>query len=373
MEKQEKILKKIQSCQAHGNEGQLGKKNNDECYTSMQTILDELSHWAALGKFQGKRIVCPCDWDIVEGSDIYSITIEYDPEFKVIGNNVFKGAKVSYDLFDHFFEDKIILKKIVLKEDEVEEFLRDKLICNFIRIFTQMARAWGIKSITASGYNPAIDKGIRFQDVDYSKYDICVTNPPFSLYKEFMNSILDKIDFIILAPFLNRGSPTCGLPLLLKQAYLGFGVHLDAEFQNPTKDSKLNVKHVACDWLTSFSEAQEERNNRHFKSGVLYKDYKDEWAEMPYMTMKDGTHPIRVSVSTYPEDYDGWMFGSIGVLDNLDQSEYEWYGTHFSAYLNSDLKQSPFNGKISLDIIHQTKDGSQSFGGIVFRKKKRFI
>jgi hypothetical protein len=371
MEKQQKILNKIASCQAYGNEGQLGKKNNDECYTSMQTILDELTQWAALGKFQGKRIICPCDWDISEGDDIYSITIEYEPDFKVSGNSVYKGVKVEIGLFD-FLDDekKTILKKIELKEDEVEEFLRDKLTCNFIRTFTQNARVWGIKSITASGYNPEVGKGIPFQDVDYSKYDICVTNPPFSLYKEFMNCLLGKIDFIILAPFLNRGAPCCGVPLMLKQAYLGFGVEVHAEFQNPTKDNKFNVKHVNCDWLTSFPEAQEGRNNRHFKSGVHYEDYKDEWPEMPNMTMKDGTHPIRVSMSTYPEDFDGWMFATLGLLDNLDLSVYEFALTGCKGYFNSHMGENPFSHKLSNSPMLLQSNGKVAFHGIVFRKKK---
>ena len=39
MEKQEKVLTKIKNSLKHGNEGQLGTKKNDECYTDMQDIL----------------------------------------------------------------------------------------------------------------------------------------------------------------------------------------------------------------------------------------------------------------------------------------------------------------------------------------------
>ena len=371
MAKQAKVLNKIKhSIESGQDNANLGVKNNDECYTSMKTILDELSHWGDLGKFRGKKIICPCDWDIVEGSDIYSITIEYEPEFKATQNSVFEGTKVQLGLFDHLFEEKTILKTIDLKEDEVEDFLRNKLTCNFIRTFTQMARVWGIKSITASGYNPEVGKGIPFQDVDYSKYDVCVTNPPFSIYKEFMASILGKIDFVILAPFLNRGAPCCGVPLMLGQAYLGFGVHLNAEFQNPTKDNKFKIKHVNCDWITSWPEAQEERNNRHFKSGVKYEDYKGEWPEMPNMTMKDGTHPIRVSMSTYPEDYDGWMFATLGILDNLDLSEYDFAITGCKGYFNAHMDINPFNHKLSNAPMLTQSNGKVAFHGIVFRRKQ---
>ena len=40
MEKQEKVLTKIKNSLKHGNEGQLGTKKNDECYTDMQDILN---------------------------------------------------------------------------------------------------------------------------------------------------------------------------------------------------------------------------------------------------------------------------------------------------------------------------------------------
>jgi hypothetical protein len=369
MEKQEKVLNKIKNSLKHGNEGQLGIKKNDECYTDMQDILNELSQWAALDKFRGKNIICPCDWDIVAGENIYSITITYkESGVEVFGNRAYKTVEsVQYDLWSD--DDTPVVTRITLKEEEIEDFLRDKLKCNFVRTLTQNARAWGIKSITASGYNPANGLGIKFQDVDYSKYDVCITNPPFSLYTEFMKTILNKIDFIILAPLLNRNNPNIGLPLMLKQAYLGFGIELHMTFDNPTKENNYSgTKVVNCDWITSFPEAQAERNAKHYKSGIKYDLYKEEYVEMLGMTMKDGTHPIRVSMSTYPEDFDGWMFATIGVLDNLDQEAYEWYVTQCHKYLNADAERSPFSHRVSNDM-YSGSDGKKNFGGIVFRKK----
>lgn len=369
MEKQTKVLNKIKNSLKHGNEGQLGTKKNDECYTDMQDILNELSQWAALDKFKGKNIICPCDWDIVGNENIYSITIKYkDSGVEVFSNSAYKAVEsVQYDLWSD--DDTPVITRITLKEEEIEDFLRDKLTCNFVRTLTQNARRWGIKSITASGFNPANGKGIKFQDVDYSKYDICITNPPFSLYSTFMECIVGKIDFIILAPFLKRNNPCYGQYLMLNQTYLGFGLHLPLTFANPTKENNYSgEKSVACDWITSFSEAQAERNENHFKSGIKYDVYSDEYVEMIGMTMKDGTHPIRVSTSTYPEDFSGWMFASISVLDNLDMETYEWYGTHLHGYFNKYPEQSPFSHKTS-DSMHYTADGKSGFSGIVFRKK----
>ena len=175
-DKQNKVTKKINNIGKTGSTLNLGTKKNDECYTSMQDILNELSYWADLGKFKGKNIICPCDWDITDNENIYGITIIYKDEgVEVIGNNVYKAVKeVTLDLWSN--DDTPTVTKIELKEEEIEDFLREKLTCNFIRTLTQNARAWGIKSITASGYNPATGKGTPFQDVDYSKYDSKIYN-----------------------------------------------------------------------------------------------------------------------------------------------------------------------------------------------------
>jgi hypothetical protein len=159
--------------------------------------------------------------------------------------------------------------------------------------------------------------------------------------------------------------------MMNKQVFLGFGVEQHLTFDNPTKENNFSgTKTVNCDWLTSFTEAQDLRNARHFKSGIKFNTYEDEYEIMPNMTMKDGTHPIRVSMSTYPEDYDGWMFATVGVLDNLDQTAYEWYCTACYGYYNANNgEKNIFSHKASRDMRIKL-DGKACFEGIVFRKKQ---
>lgn len=372
MEKQNKIVNAIKRTTNSGQTTPVGTKPNDECYTGMQDISEELSYWADKNKFVGKRIICPCDWDIVEGEDIYSITIEYDPKFKVTGNNAFQTVKfVKLSLFDCFEDDKQVMKEIQLKEDEVEDFLRNKLTCNFVRTLSQNARKWGIQSITASGFNPATGKGIKFQDIDYSKYDICITNPPFSLYSEFMSCILGKIDFICLAPFLNRVNPNVGLPLMLKKCYLGHGRELCLNFKNPNKKNNYisDIK-VRCDWITSFDDAQKDVEDEHYTTQIDYNLYKDEYIVFDGMKMKEGNSPIRVPSNKYPYNYDDWMFASVNVLTKLDTTKYEWYGTNFMKYYNTTNPEgSPFIGRSSNAMV--STNSIKGFHGIIFRKKKK--
>lgn len=379
MEKQEKVLNKIKNVGNGGSKLNLGVKKDDECYTSLQDIMNELSYWADLDKFKGKNIICPCDWDIVDGEDIYSITITYKENgVEVIGNGAYKTVEsVHYDLWSD--DETPVVTKITLKEEEIEDFLRNKLTCNFVRTLTQNARKWGIKSITASGYNPANNKGIKFQNIDYSKYDFCTTNPPFSLYAEFMKSIVGKIDFVVLAPFLNRKSTFIGIPLFEGKVFLGHSGDTNAGyipmcFNNPTKANQYHTKKVACEWITSFSEAQDARNERlaNKTSGIDFELYKNEFEYMPKMVMKDGTLPIKVPVDSIPDNYDGWMFSAINILTKLDLRQYEWYITNYTSYYNYEHPElSPFKGKITSKQIHTSPDGSDGFCGIVFRKRPK--
>lgn len=367
MGKQEKVVKSIgrETTQDSSHLHAMRKNPNDECYTSMVDILAELQYWASLGKFVGKRVICPCDWDIVEGENIYSITIDFE-EGTVHGNSVRKVGAISYSLFD---EGEGGYETVSLSKDEFDGFLKNRLTCNFIRTFVQMAADWGVKSITASGYDPATGRGIKFQDVDYSKYDVCVTNPPFSLYAEFMKAIVGRIDFVVLAPFVNRVGTSVGLPLMLKQAYLGHKIQTHMNFVNPTKENGYKSKVVCCDWITSFPEAQEDRNAQNWTSGISYEVYKDDYEFMENMTMKDGTHPMIVGAATIPDDYDGWMFAPASILDRLNTDEYECYGTNFKAYFNkANPDANPFASNASNALLMH--NGKSKFHGWVIRKRK---
>ena len=347
--------------------GNVAKKIvNDECYTDVNDIYKELSQWAKLGKFKNKNIICPCDWFISEYSYVYSFTITFDEYFKKYVKVTTNSVKtIDNNPYCDLWETNVLSSvEQLFPIDLFKQSLNENPTCNFIKVLFENAREWGIKSITASGYNPKYGDGIPFQNVDYSQYDICITNPPFSLYKQFMLSVVDKIDFITIAPFLSRGVGLTGQYLMQKKIFLGFGVEEHMLFDNPTYNSS---KRVNCDWLTSFSDAQTERNNKHFKTGVKYAD--NSYLIMPNMIMKSGNCPIRVGMSSYPDDYNDWMFGTIGILDKLDQSVYEYYISDCASFYNENPDFSPFRDKIKTLSVHLIENGQNSFNGIIFRKK----
>jgi len=154
--------------------------DKNEYYTLYEDIAAELSNYKEL--LRGKKIICPCDWD--ESLDEVCV---YAQEEAVEAGLLF-GVGGSIKTIDtgkskHFEKDLNLVK------------------CNFIKYLISHAEDWGIASISVSGYNPATREGVMFQDVDYSKYDVCITNPPFSLFRDFIDTMFKhSISFIVIGP-----------------------------------------------------------------------------------------------------------------------------------------------------------------------------
>lgn len=87
-----------------------------------------------------------------------------------------------------------------------------------------------------------------WKKVDYSKYDIVITNPPFSQVREFIRTLADKkIDFVIIVSDVLRYS--------IKNGKVTFGVTLykgkDAQkFHRPDG----SIKPVHCGWIGTIQD-----------------------------------------------------------------------------------------------------------------------
>ena len=372
IEKQNKVLTKMIYKNGSSQQLQQGKFNpNDEFYTGLNDIHQELNHYGKY--FKSKNIICPCDCDIIAGEPVYKIVID----FEEVGEEWFisptgfihRVEKLTF----YTLEDNHYIPTIIY-EDEARDFISENIMCNFIKAIVDIGEDFGVKSITASGFNTKLKEGIKFEEVDYSLYDIVITNPPFSQYRSFMNTIMPfvrkrkgtnkPLDFILLSAFGNRINPCVGLGLMLNEFYLGFGRHKNLSFYTANKENGYKNKVVAVDWITTFNDAQCICNNIKKVTGVNYQIYKDDFRVIDTMTMKDGTHPIKIQhKGVIPDDYMGWMQGSVGILSDLNFEEFEWYITNAKKYYNTDNPEfNPFSHKATNEMI--------DFHGIVFRRKK---
>lgn len=334
-------------------------KADDEFYTSFADIVAELSHWT--DKFKDKKIICPCDFKPT--AKISSITIDFEHNSYYI-NSVKRKASDSpyFDLFEGF---KISNPATEISDAQLREILANQEAVNFVNYLWAVGKDAGIKSITASGYDIKTNLGISFDEVDYNQYDLVITNPPFSLYSSFMECI-GNINKIIIAPFMNRVAPCVAIPLMERKAYLGHGRHLAMNFNNPTGGKG---KKVAVDWIVSWPDAQNEVDKLSYDTGLRYD--KSSYSEMPYMTMKDGTKPLKIkSVTEIPDDYDGYMFTSVAVLDKLSYEKYDWICTGCKRYFNKEHPElNPFAHTVSNEMIGYGTENS-CFHGVLFWKKR---
>jgi hypothetical protein len=357
------------------------KKKFDEFYTPLSDVKAELNHYKH--RFKGKNIICPCDWDVLKDEDVYSVTIEFDT--RTLGNTTYTINKVKRVKLQHFNYQDIglsvadpepIVTEEVITGEEAQRLLGERVTCNFVKYLLGIAGECQIKSITASGYDGINNRGIKFQEIDYSQYDLCLTNPPFSIYKEFITCMMEEyshrdrdtnpFDFIVLAPLMNRVAPCVCEHLMERRLFLGYTRDTHVWFLNPDEKAEHNLKKsVDIDWLTTFPDAQNEVDKYLLCTGVFYDVYKDEYSEMSLITCKDGTHPIKINDKrVIPEDYTGWMACSSGVLNKLSNKYYEWHMLSCQGYYNSKYpERSPLTHKISPEIFEG------GFNGIVLLRR----
>lgn len=301
------------------------REKNDEFYTQLSDIEKELSHYREY--FKGKTIFCNCD----------------DPEW----SNFWKYFELKFD--------KLGVKKVISTHfDKVKPTYKLELIGD----------------ITGDGITNNMDiikTGLK-QNGDFrspecvellKEADIVITNPPFSLFREYVAQLVeyDK-KFLIIG---NKNTITYKeIFKLIKENKLWLGYTPKVKrFRVPDSyEGKLiskeddgfkyanNVGNVT--WFTNI-----ETTLRHEKLD-LYKKYTPE--EYPHY---DNYDAINVNKTCdIPEDYDGVMGVPITFLDKYNPEQFEIIA----------LGNSRDNFTPSKDYINpqkHTKDGKIINGGAI--------
>lgn len=215
-------------------------KKEDEYYTLYEDIASELINYKDL--FKGKHIICPCDWD--ESLDEVCV---YASEEEVAGGQLFTSGTVKTidagKSAGHIEKDIRLIK------------------CNFVKYLVSHAEDWGIASISVSGYNPATGEGVRFQDLDYSRYDICVTNPPFSQFIEFVETMFrGNMKFIVIGPQNAITYRNVFRRMMQNEMWLGYHYHLSG-FIRPdgSRIGKQDNLARSCGWFTNLDVSYRNR------------------------------------------------------------------------------------------------------------------
>ena len=272
-------------------------KKDDEYYTLYEDIANEIPNYK--DQLRGKRIICPCDWD--ESLDEICV---YASEEYVTGSSLFGGGTIK--TIDTYRTEKHIEKDINL------------IKCNFVKFLVSHADDYGIKSISVSGYNPATDEGVRFQDIDYSKYDIAITNPPFSAFTEFIDVMHENnMKFLVIGP-QNAIKYKAVFPHLMNNdMWLGYHYHL-AGFIRPDGSRVKKQDNLArsCCWFTNL-DVKYRHNN-------LMLDVEYDPVQNPHYINCDAIDVNRSKL--IPCDYNGVMGVPITFMQVYNPNQFEIVG-----------------------------------------------
>ncbi len=340
---------------ASANHKQLGKAKkdkNDEFYTQLSDIENELRHYK--NHFKNKVVLCNCD----------------DPRV----SNFFR-------YFAHNFEH-LGLKKLITtcyKNQDMDLFTQNN-----------SDRAIWLEYNGDKNGNKIPDPeeiGIHYLEGDgdfrskecielLKQADIVVTNPPFSLFREYVKQLLEyKKDFLIIGRMSALHYSEI-FPLLKdNKIWTGYGFNLSMVYKAPYENKlEANRKYVkskgydpddnyikvpAITWFTNLDHSK-----RHEKL-IMYKNYTPE--DYPKY---DNYDAIEVeSLSDIPMDYDGVMGVPDTILGVFNPEQFELIGMGSGNLAKEIGVTKNYRGRT--DIAY-TKNGKHKcpYSRILIRRKK---
>ena len=281
------------------------KAKNDEFYTQLSDIEKELWHYRE--HFKWKTIFCNCD-DPEESNfwNYFALNFEYLWLKKLVSTH-FEAEKQSYKL------------------EIIWDINKDWKVNKLDTIKTPLKQNWDFRS------KECIDI--------LKESDIIVTNPPFSLFREYVAQLFEYDKKFILLWNMNAITYKWFFNLI-KENKLWSWFNLSLVFKSPYENNleanlkfceqkwffwKHYIKTPAISWYTNLETTK--RN----EDLILYKVYN----ELEYQKY-DNYDAIEVSkVNDIPLDYPWVMWVPITFLDKYNPNQFELL------WSNRDVKQDP--------------------------------
>ena len=277
------MLKGVKMSNTNQKLNKAGQKKDDEYYTQIKDIEDELRHYKE--HFKDKIVFCNCD-DPKESNFFryFALNFEHLGLKKLISTH-FEKEKPTYKLE--------ISKSMDLNEDGKIDFNDIQQI-------------------------PLMQNG-DFRSPECMKIleesDIVVTNPPFSLFREYIDTLINNNKkFIIIGNSNAISYKNCFEYIKNNEMWLGY--NCVRWFIKPSGDI---VEAARSFWYTNLDIAKRHENF------LLFKKYNsDDFSEY------DNYNAIEVGLAkNIPIDYDGVMGVPITFLDKHNPKQFELVGLDY--------------------------------------------
>lgn len=231
-----------------------------------------------------------------------------------MNNNLHKAKKEKNDEF------YTLLSDIEKELQHYQQHFKGKIVysncdspeSNFVKYFTENKDRLGIKEFYHTWYNKETGEGSFDSEENIKllkKADIVVTNPPFSLFRDFLSLLTTpNKKFIIVGATGAITYKDCFK--MIKEGRLWLGVNYPKEFLQPDKSIK---KFGNISWFTNL-----EHNNRN-KELVLTKEYNP--IDYPKYDNYDAIEVSRVA--NIPKNYEGVMGVPISFLTKWNPNQFD--------------------------------------------------
>lgn len=317
------------------------KAKKDEFYTQLTDIEKELKHYK--DQFHGKTVYCNCD-DPYESNFFKYFAINFNHlRLKKLIATSYKPSPIANTQLGLFGNDNSLK---LPKQDP--KTTANRIIINEVHDMDGDG-AFGLSDISAqlktnrnNEWNPLRGNG-DFRSPEsielLHEADIVVTNPPFSLFSEYVSQLISyNKKFLIIGNMNAITYKGCFIHIRDNKLWLGISIHSgDREFRVP-HDYPLNAAGCRVDqfgnkyirvkgvrWFTNL-----DYKKRH-EDLVLYKKYTP--SEYPKYDNYDAINVNKAA--EIPMDYEGVIGVPITFLDKYNPEQFQIVGS------NRDVDQDP--------------------------------
>ncbi|MHA1146569.1 MAG: adenine-specific methyltransferase EcoRI family protein [Candidatus Helarchaeota archaeon] len=366
------------------------KVKNDEFYTRYQDIQKEVEAYLKYDSdtFRGKIVYCNCD-DPYESNFFRYFALNFDRlGLKRLITTSYKPSPIANTQLSLFGDGKTLPP-----QKGRPKVTANRFIINEVGDFNQDGEfnlediAEQLKANKNNEWTPLKEDGDFRSDECIAlleQSDIVVTNPPFSLFREYVKQLVDYNKRFLIIGNMNAITYKEIFPLI-KDTKMWLGPSItngDREFMVPeyypleAANSRIDengnryIRVKGVRWFTNLDHGRRHQplplmsmaDNRKFNKKIQknpnsYKKYDNYDAiEVPY-------------TNAIPSDYDGVMGVPISFLDKYNPDQFEILGSDYNIKegLLPELINPKWNGKIDRGYI----DGKRMYTRLFIKHKKK--
>ena len=332
------------------------KAKKDKFYTQLDDIAEEVRHYKEF--FKGKSVLCNCD-DPFESNFFQYFALMFNAlELKRLVTTSYADSPIAGKEISLFPDGKTAYMTEVTELRDWNGDGREDLLD------VKFAIEHGIyKTTPLEGDEKYCAGDFRSKELIalLSQADVVVTNPPFSLFREYVKQLIDYDKKFLIIGNINSITYKEIFPLIMaNKIWLGYGFpgmvgFFDSpyeDFASASEHREGMIRNSGVHWYTNIETP------KRYWDILLYKKYSPE--EYPRYDNYDAIEVSRTA--EIPEDYFGVMGVPITFLDKYNPNQFEILG-------NSEMFAEPIivNGKLGTGRFYF--NGKRMYDRILIRRR----